>query len=145
MSGDRLAERAMAATRTSAGPVRVLLVDDQAPFRAAARTLVELTDGFEVAGESHTGEAAVAAALALRPDLILMDVNLPGIDGTEASRQILAAAPTGAKPVIILVSTYEAAEYAPRAPECGAAAYVPKSELDRERLVHVWRSAGPST
>ena len=105
-----------------------------------ATTVVELTDGFEVGGEAQTGEDAVERALALRPDLILMDVNLPGIDGTVASRRILAASPD-APPVVILLSTYDAAEYAPRAPECGAAAYLPKSELDRERLVDVWRKA----
>jgi DNA-binding NarL/FixJ family response regulator len=140
--------------------VRVLLVDDQAPFRTAARTVVELTEGFEVAGESATGEDAVAAARSIRPDLILMDVNLPGIDGTEATRRILAlpaaatsaavaaagaaAASPPAAPVVILLSTYDAVEYAPRAPECGAAAYVPKSELDGERLVHIWLSARPT-
>ena len=122
--------------------VRVLLVDDQGPFRAAARAVIELTHGFEVAGESVTGEEAVTAAQTLRPDLILMDVNLPGIDGTEASRRILGAAEPGAKPVVVLLSTYEAADYAPLAPECGAVAYVPKSEFGRERLVRVWRSAG---
>src|SRR5688572_2776699 len=56
-------------------PTRVLIVDDQAPFREAARTVVELTDGFEVVGESETGEDSVRAAAELRPDLVLMDVN----------------------------------------------------------------------
>ena len=133
-----------AALPTTGGPVRVLLVDDQAPFRAAARSVVELTDGFEIVGEAHTGEAAVEAARALLPHLILMDVNLPGIDGAEASRRILAthhAGATGPRPAVVLLSTYEAAEYAPRAPECGAVAYLPKAEFDRERLVQVWRSA----
>ncbi|MGH2766519.1 MAG: response regulator transcription factor, partial [Actinomycetota bacterium] len=70
--------------------VRVLIVDDQEPFRQAARAVVELTDGFEVAGEAETGEAAVDAARGLGPDLVLMDVNLPGIDGLEATRRILS-------------------------------------------------------
>ena len=123
-------------------PVHVLIVDDQAPFRTAARTVVDLADGFEVVGEAHTGEHAVDAARTLRPDLILMDVNLPGIDGSEATRRILAGADPAAVPVVLLLSTYDAAEYARRAPECGAAAYVPKSELDCDRLASVWRSAG---
>ena len=70
--------------------VRVLIVDDQAPFRDVARTVVELTDGFEVVGEVETGEDSVTSARDLRPDLVLMDVNLPGISGLDATRQILA-------------------------------------------------------
>jgi DNA-binding NarL/FixJ family response regulator len=74
-------------------PVRVLIVDDQAPFRRAAELIVEATDGFEVAGVVSTGETAVEAAQALRPDLVVMDVHLPGIDGPEATRRILAGRP----------------------------------------------------
>ena len=68
--------------------VRVLIVDDQAPFRDVARTVVELTDGFEVVGEVETGEDSVTSARDLRPDLVLMDVNLPGISGLDATRQL---------------------------------------------------------
>jgi two-component system, NarL family, invasion response regulator UvrY len=118
--------------------VRVLIVDDQAPFREVARTVVELTDGFEVAGEAEDGEAAVAAALDLRPELVLMDVNLPGIDGLEATRRILREA-TGV--VVLMLSTYEAEEYAPQAAEAGAAAYIPKSEFEPDRLAAAWAEA----
>jgi DNA-binding NarL/FixJ family response regulator len=116
--------------------VRVLIVDDQEPFRLAARTVVELTNGFEVAGESDTCEAAVEAARELRPDLVLMDVNLPGIDGMEATRRILAESGDGV--VVLILSTYEADEYAPRAVEVGAAAYIPKSEFEPDRLADAW-------
>lgn len=118
--------------------VRVLIVDDQEPFRMAARAVVELTDGFEVVGESETGEEAVEAARGLQPDLVLMDVNLPGIDGLEATRRILAEAE--GRVVVLMVSTYEAEEYAPRATEVGAAAYIPKSEFDPDRLEEAWSS-----
>jgi DNA-binding NarL/FixJ family response regulator len=122
-------------------PVRVLIVDDQEPFRAVARTVVELTDGFEVIGESENGEDSVTTAHALRPDLVLMDVNLPGISGLEATRQILADHVDG-KPVVVLVlSTYEAAEYGPQAEEVGAASFIPKSEFSPERLVEAWSAA----
>ncbi|MBJ7609860.1 MAG: response regulator transcription factor [Candidatus Dormibacteraeota bacterium] len=122
-------------------PVRVLIVDDQEPFRAVARTVVELTDGFEVIGESETGEDSVSSAEDLRPDLVLMDVNLPGINGLEATRQILAGRING-KPVVVLVlSTYEAAEYGPQAEEAGAAGFIPKSEFSPERLVDAWSAA----
>jgi DNA-binding NarL/FixJ family response regulator len=108
--------------------VHVLIVDDQAAFRRAARRVVGLLPGFEVVGEAETGEASIEAARTLRPHLVLMDVHLPGIDGTEATRRILAAA-VGSAPVVLLLSTYEAADYAARARECGAAAYLPKAEF----------------
>jgi DNA-binding NarL/FixJ family response regulator len=121
--------------------VRVLIVDDQEPFRVAARLVVEATDGFEVAAEVESGEASVEAARELAPDLVLMDVNLPGINGLEATRQILADG-DGKRPVVVLVlSTYEAAEYAPRAAEAGAAGFIPKSEFTPDRLEQEWRSA----
>ena len=119
--------------------VRVLIVDDQEPFRLAARTVVELTDGFEVAGESDTGEAALEAARELRPNLVLMDVNLPGIDGMEATRRILEE--SGDRVIVLMLSTYEADEYAPRAAEVGAAAYIPKSEFEPDRLADAWSAA----
>ncbi len=126
-------------------PVQVLIVDDQASFRAAARHVVELTGGFEVAGEAPTGEDAVEAARALRPDLVLMDVRLPGIDGREASRRIRAVGARGRLPVILLVSTEEPADAADWAADCGAAAYLPKAELGPERLVAAWACATGSS
>ena len=118
--------------------VRVLIVDDQEPFRLAARMVVELTDGFDVVGEAETGEASVAMAEELKPDLVLMDVNLPGINGLDATRQILAGSDAV---VVLLLSTYEEAEDAPRAAECGAAAYIPKSSFGPDRLESAWEAA----
>jgi DNA-binding NarL/FixJ family response regulator len=118
--------------------VRVLIVDDQEPFRLAARTVVELTDGFEVVGEAETGESSVQMARDLDPDVVLMDVNLPGINGLDATRQILAERQ---RVVVLLLSTYEAEEYAPRATEVGAAAYIPKSEFGPDRLEEAWAAA----
>ncbi len=118
--------------------VRVLIVDDQEPFRLAARMVVEATDGFEVVGEVETGEESVTAAHELDPDLVLMDVNLPGINGLDATRQILDGSQ---RVVILLLSTYEEQEYAPRAAECGAAAYIPKSAFGPDRLAEAWAAA----
>jgi DNA-binding NarL/FixJ family response regulator len=121
--------------------VRVLIVDDQEPFRSAARMVVDATEGFDVVGEAETGEDSVAMAAALQPDLVLMDVNLPGINGLDATRQILAG--TGEPVVVLLLSTYEEEEYAPRAAECGAAAYIPKSHFGPDRLESAWEAAAP--
>ena len=121
--------------------VRVLIVDDQEPFRMAARLVVEMTDGFDVVGEAESGEDSVRMADELDPDLVLMDVNLPGINGLDATRQILASATGGHRVVVLLLSTYEEAEYAPRAAECGASAYIPKSVFGPERLEDAWAAA----
>jgi DNA-binding NarL/FixJ family response regulator len=121
--------------------VRVLIVDDQAPFRMAARMVVDATEGFEVVGEAESGEDSVELARELSPDLVLMDVNLPGIDGLDATRQILSASDTV---VVLLLSTYEEAEYAPRAAECGASAYIPKAAFGPDRLEAAWAAAAPA-
>jgi DNA-binding NarL/FixJ family response regulator len=118
--------------------IRVLIVDDQEPFREAARMVVDIADDFEVVGEAESGEAGVDAARELKPDLVLMDVNLGGIDGTEATRRILSELP---RTVVFLVSTYEPAEYEPKAAECGAAAYIPKSTFGPDTLAEAWASA----
>jgi len=129
------------AQREQTAAVRVLIVDDQASFRRAARNVVELTDGFAVAGEASSGEQAVEAARMLRPDLVLMDVRLPGIDGLEASRRILRELANHRQPVIVLLS----ADYSEAEPswlaECGATAYVPKSDFGSEPLLAAWTSA----
>ena len=117
-------------------PVNVLVVDDQEPFRRVAGMVVDSTEGFDLAGLAATGEEGVEAVRRLHPDLVLMDVNLPGIDGIEATRRILAEAPAT---VVLLLSTYEAAEYERRASECGAGAFLPKSEFGPERLAQAWQ------
>ena len=122
--------------------VRVLIVDDQEPFRLAARLVVDATDGFEVVGEAETGESSVEMARELKPDLVLMDVNLPGINGLDATRQILGEQVSSV--VVLLLSTYEEEEYAPRAAECGAAAYIPKAAFGPDRLEAAWAAATAS-
>lgn len=118
--------------------VRVFIVDDQEPFRLAAKLVVEATDGFEVVGESETAEDSIEQARALLPDLVLMDVNLPGMNGLEATRRILGEL-EGV--VVLVLSTYEPDEYAPRAAEAGASAYIPKSAFSPDTLAEAWQSA----
>jgi two-component system, NarL family, invasion response regulator UvrY len=109
-----------------AGRVGVLIVDDQAPFRRAARAVVTATPGFEVIGEAESGEEAVALADDLAPEVVLMDINLPGINGIEATRRITAAHPTV---VTLLLSTYREEDLPSGANDCGAVAYVNKEEF----------------
>ena len=118
------------------GDVRVLVVDDQEPFRSAMRAVVEETEGFVVAGSAATGEEAIARSAELRPDLVLMDVNLPGIDGIEATRR-LTAEPGG--PEVVLLSTYDEDRF--DLAGCGATAYVAKAALGPDRLAAAWAGA----
>jgi DNA-binding NarL/FixJ family response regulator/class 3 adenylate cyclase len=120
-------------------PVRVVIVDDQEVFRLTARDVVESTDGFEVVGEAETGEVAVDLANTLAPDLVLMDVKMPGIDGLEATRRILREAP--GRIVILVLSTQDAGEYEPRTAESGAAAFISKSDFGPDRLAEAWAAA----
>ncbi|MGI9529794.1 MAG: response regulator [Acidimicrobiia bacterium] len=110
---------------------KVLIVDDQESYRSAARLVVELTSGFEVAGESESGEAAIGDVESIRPDVVLMDVKMPGIDGLEATRRITAAQP-GIQ--VIVLSTYDASDYESSALEAGAVAFISKSEFGPESL-----------
>jgi|SRR5438477_12309539 len=124
-----------------AGLVPVLIVDDQAPFRRAARAVVSMTPGFEVVGEAESGEEAVEMAAALQPALVLMDINLPGINGIEATRRIVAAQP---EIVVMLLSTYQAADLPRDADSCGAAGYVNKEEFGPEVVQDLWARRTPA-
>lgn len=110
---------------------KVLIVDDQESYRSAARLVVELAGGFEVVGESESGEAAIDDVATTRPDVVLMDVKMPGIDGLEATRRITAAHP-GIK--VIVLSTYDASDYEGPALEAGAVAFVSKSDFGPDSL-----------
>jgi len=123
----------MDTTQDSTRTVRVLIVDDQMPFRAVARTVIGMTAGFEVAAEAESGEAAVEAAAAQLPDLVLMDINLPGINGIEATRRIRAEHP-GVE--VILLSTYSEADLDAR--DVGALAYVHKEDFGPALVRQLW-------
>lgn len=115
--------------------MRVLVVDDQEPFRSAAATVIAATEGFELVGTAIDGATSLAAVEEHRPDLVLMDVNLPDVDGLEATRRICSS--MGA-PAVVLVSTYELGDLGADALECGAGAYVAKVDFDSDSLRDVW-------
>jgi len=114
--------------------VDVLIVDDQRPFRSVARTVVNLVGGWRVAAEAETGEDAVAAAERVRPGVVLMDINLPGISGIEATRLVVDAHPGT---VVVLLSTYDLDEL-PGAAASGALSYVPKDDFGPDVLTDIW-------
>ena len=114
----------------------VLVVDDQEPFRRALSAVVEGTAGFQVAGSATSGEESLAACAALRPQLVLMDVHLPGIDGVEASRRIREQPQA---PIVVLLSTYDEHEFDHTG--SGAAGYISKRSLSPDRLSAVWEQA----
>ncbi len=115
--------------------VRVIVADDQAPFRRAARSVLEAAAGFQLVGEATSGEEAVALVGCLRPDLVLMDINMTGIGGIEAARSIATTYP---ETITILVSTYREEDLPHESRMCGAAGYLHKSELDGQSLGALW-------
>ena len=115
--------------------VRVLTVDDHASFRVAAHALVAATDGFEEIGQACTAERAITAADRLRPDLILMDMRLPDMDGCEASRRIVAAHPDV---VVVLITSAEDMVRVSDAATCAAVRIMGKDQLRPSVLQGIW-------
>jgi DNA-binding NarL/FixJ family response regulator len=114
------------------------VVDDQAAFRRAMTSVVRETPGFDVVGEASSGEESLLVASELLPDLVLMDVNLPGIDGLEAARRLLRSA---RPPVVLLLSTYDEDAGDHFVAESGASTYVTKSAFGPDRLEEAWSAA----
>lgn len=108
----------------------VLIVDDHEAFRSSARALLE-AEGFDVVGEAADGQEAVEAVAALRPDIVLLDIQLPGLDGLAVAEQ-LAAAPD--PPQVVLISSRDAVAYGPRLRGTPARGFIPKSGLSGEAL-----------
>lgn len=103
--------------------IRVLIVDDQRLMRDGLRVLLELQDGLEVVGEAGDGAEALARVSSLEPDVVLMDVRMPGMDGVEATRALAAR---GDRPRVLMLTTFDDDQYVFAALRAGAAGYVLK-------------------
>jgi DNA-binding NarL/FixJ family response regulator len=109
---------------------KVLIVDDHADFRASARALLE-AEGFDVVGEAADGEQAVGEVERLRPDVVLLDIQLPGADGFTVADRLASA---GSVAAVVLISSREAAAYGPRAEAAAARGFIAKRDLSGEAL-----------
>jgi len=108
----------------------IVIVDDDPRFRGIARRLLE-SEGFDVIGEAADGREALSVAGELEPDIVLLDVQLPDIDGIEVASQLTA---NGAGPAIVLTSTRDESDFGPQLQQSGARGFVPKGEISAERI-----------
>jgi two-component system invasion response regulator UvrY len=122
-------------------PVRVLTVDDQAVFRTAARDVIAATPGFEALAAATSGPEALALIESLRPDLILVDVRMPGMDGIATTRLLRDACPDA---VVVLISLEDPVDIQPVAVGCGAATTVRKQDFSPTLLRRLWDEHRPS-
>ncbi|MEV8022988.1 response regulator transcription factor [Streptomyces sp. NPDC086554] len=123
-------------TETAAGPIRIVLADDERMVRTALRVILSAEDGLEVVGEAATGAEAVSVVRELTPDVVLMDVRMPEIDGIRATEQILRTQPD--PPRIVVVTTFENDAYVYEALRAGASGFLLK-RADADSLVQAVR------
>jgi two-component system response regulator DegU len=116
--------------------IRVLIAEDQTLMRQGLRTILELNDGFAVVGEAEHGQAAVERALDIRPDVVLMDVQMPEMNGVEATRKITQALPATK---VIILTTFDYDDYIFDAMKAGARGYLLKEIPAAELLVNIRR------
>ena len=108
----------------------ILIVDDHPSFRASARCVLE-SEGFEVIGEAVDGASAISEVCRLRPQVVLLDVQLPDIDGFDVCLKITAHAE---HPTVIMTSSRDGSDFGPLVSTSGARGFVPKAELSGERM-----------
>lgn len=121
---------------TAAPPIRVLLAEDQTLMREGLRTILDLEDGFRVVAEAADGEAAVGRALATRPDIVLMDVEMPKLSGVEATARIAAALPATR---VVILTTFDRDDYVFEGIKAGARGYLLKETSADELLATIRR------
>jgi CheY-like chemotaxis protein len=117
------------------GPVRVLTVDDQEIFRRVAAEVIAATPGFEAVGEAAGGEEALEAVERLAPQLVLLDVRMPGLDGIEVARRLTESHP---ETVVVLISIEERVDLPSAIPLGGTVPLVRKQDFGPRMLRRVW-------
>jgi two-component system, NarL family, invasion response regulator UvrY len=115
----------------------VLVVDDQAPFRMAVKAVLRRLPCFQLAGEASSGPEAITLVDEVHPALVLMDINMPEMNGIEATRRIVAAHPDV---VVFLCSTHDVTDLPPGAPTSGARAYINKEHFGADALRQLWEN-----
>jgi DNA-binding NarL/FixJ family response regulator len=123
---------------TVPAPVRVVVVDDQELVRSGFCVILDAADGITVVGEAGNGEAAVAAVAAQHPDVVLMDIRMPGMDGLEATRLITRDLP--AAPKVVMLTTFDLDDYVYEALRAGASGFLLK-DSPRHDLIAAIRAA----
>ena len=122
------------------GPIRVLVVDDQELDRSGFCVILDTAEGITVVGEAANGEAALAAADASHPDVVLMDIRMPGMDGLEATRLLTRGSPDRKTPKVVMLTTFDLDEYVYEALRAGASGFLLK-DSPRADLIAAVRAA----
>jgi len=122
--------------------VGILIVDDQPVFRRVAREVVEATPNFEILGYATSGEHALAAVEELEPDLVLLDIRMPGIDGIETAARLHSSRP---EVIVVLISIEEPPNLPRGTGSCGAAAVIRKQDFGPALIRQLWSVHGHST
>ena len=120
--------------------IRVLTVDDQAVFRGIAREVIDATPGFESVGEASSGEEALQAVARLAPQLVLLDVRMPGLDGIEVARRLFATHP---ETVLVLISIEDWLDHPSAEQIAERVPLVRKQDFGPRMLTSLWREHGP--
>jgi len=116
--------------------IRVIVADDQALVRAGFRAILEGQDDLDVVGEAADGAAAIALARELHPDVVLMDIRMPGLDGIEATKRLLR---DGDAPRVLMLTTFDLDEYVYEAMKAGASGFLLK-DAPRDQLIGAVRT-----
>ena len=119
---------------TPPGPIRVLVVDDQELVRSGFCVILDTVEDITVVGEAANGEAALAAAVGCQPDVVLMDIRMPGMDGLEATRLLTGSAPA---PKVVMLTTFDLDEYVYEALRAGASGFLLKDSRRADLIAAV--------